>query len=286
MDAWKTALRLLPEALAETVQQYPAAEEIRLRPGKALNIVLAEAAHTLPDITVKQADLYRVLEIATGASLHAAAAGLRAGYIACRGLRIGVCGEAVYTGDELSGLRNISSLAIRIPHTVTGECDSLIESLLHPKPGSVLICAPPGVGKTSFLRALIRHAADEGFRVAVVDERNELSASFSGSAQFDLGQRSDVMVGVRKAEAAMMLLRGMNPQVIAMDEITQREDLAAVEEIAGCGVLLFATVHGRDRQDVQKRPLYKSLLERGIFDTLVTIRCTGGRRSYERESLT
>ena len=285
MDAWKTACSLLPEKLAEALRQIPEAEEVRLRLGKPPGIVTGGRESRLCDDLVTRGDLQRVLEKATGASLHAAANSLHAGFVSFQGLRIGVCGEAIYHGEEMSGLRNLSSLAIRIPHACAADCGGVIEKLLLPQPQSVLICAPPGVGKTSLLRALIRRAAELSFCVGVIDERNELSASLMGAAQFELGQGSDVLVGVRKAQAAMMLLRGMNPQIIAMDEITQEDDLRAVEQIAGCGVLLFATVHGRDLADMKKRPLYQSILEGGVFQTLVTIRRVGEKRIYEREAL-
>lgn len=286
MEAWKIALGLLPEKLFKAVIPYPTAEELRLRLGKAPGLVFAGKEQSLPEAAVSREDLQRILEKATGASLHSAASALSAGYIAYKGLRIGVCGEAVYIGDRLSGLRNISSLSIRIPHAAADDCKSLIDSLLWPRPESTLICAPPGVGKTSFLRELIRRSAALPLRVAVIDERNELSASSAGEAQFDLGQGSDIVIGVQKAQATMMLLRGMNPEIIAMDEITQENDLRVIEQIAGCGVLLYATVHGKNREDMRKRPLYNRLLEQGVFHTLVTIRCIGGRRIYERESLT
>jgi len=285
MDAWKEAAELLPEKLSAVLRRVPQAEELRLRLGKPPGIVSGGRELCLSAEPVSRSDLYRILEKATGASLHAAANSLRAGFVSYRGLRIGICGEAVYNGGQLSGFRNLSSLAIRITHACPPDCGALIDKLLRPQPESVLICAPPGVGKTSFLRELIRHASEQSLRVGVIDERNELSASFTGEAQFDLGQGSDVLVGVRKAQGAMLLLRGMNPQIIAMDEITQEEDLRAVEQIAGCGVLLFATVHGQSLTDMKKRPLYQTILENGIFRRLVTIRCVGEKRIYETAAL-
>ena len=284
MDTWTITRSLLPETLAAALAKYPDAEELRLRRGKLPGVVLAGREHTVNTLTVTREMLLHVLEKATGASLHAAAPAIRSGYISYRGLRIGVCGEAVYSGETMGGLRSFSSLAIRIPHDCTADCSPLIEKLVYPAPSSVLIAAAPGVGKTSFLRELIRAAA-RSLRVAVIDERNELSACITGEAQFDLGPGSDVLVGVPKGRAAMMLLRGMNPQIIAMDEITDASDLRAVEQIAGCGVLLFASAHGRDREDMLRRPLYRELLTGGVFRELVTIRCLGGKRIYERESL-
>lgn len=286
MDAWKTAQTLLPERLAGALDRFPGAEEIRLRAGRSPGVVIGGQETELSPETLCPGDLARVLEKATGASLHAAAPSLRGGYISFRGLRIGVCGEAVFKGKEVDGLRSFSSLAIRIPHTLPTECGLFIEKLLSPAPVSLLIVSPPGLGKTTLLREIIRRASCRRLRVAVIDERNELSASFSGRAQFDLGPGSDVMVGVPKAQAAMMLLRGMNPQIIAMDEITQEEDVHAVEEIAGCGVLVYASAHAADREDMLRRALYTRLLNLKIFRGLVVIRCSGGRRSYEREMLT
>ena len=285
VDAWDVARSLLPGPFSSAMERYPNAEEIRLRLGRPPGVVIGGRELAACGETVTQPVLLHVLEKATGASLHAAAPALRGGYVTYRGLRIGVCGEAVFSGEKLSGLRGFSSLAIRIAHAGLTECASLIESLLRPEPRSVLIVAPPGVGKTSFLRELISRTASLPLRVAVLDERNELSASVSGQPQFDLGQGSDVMVGVPKARAAMMMLRGMNPQIVAMDEITEEDDLRAVEQIAGCGVRIFATAHGKDREEMKKRSLYRELLERGIFEELVTIRCRGDKRVYERVTL-
>lgn len=284
MEALDAAKSLLPAKLSKALERYPEAEEIRLRRSKKAGVVVAGREYGLSDDAIDQSVLFQVLEKATGASLHTAAPLLKGGFVSYQGLRIGVCGEAVYTGQELKTLRNFSSIAIRIPHAAITGCGTLIESLLRPIPASTLICAPPGVGKTSFLRELIRHAA-RVYRVAVIDERNELSASALGQAQFELGYSSDIMVGVSKEKAAMMLLRGMNPQIIAMDEITKKDDLAVIEDIAGCGVILFATAHGRDLEDMKRRPVYKGLLDSGIFEELVEIRCSGGKRQYSRVTL-
>lgn len=63
--------------------------------------------------------------------------------------------------------------------------------------------------------------------MAVVDERQELSGAVHGVPQFDLGPRTDVLSGCPKGDGMLMLLRSMNPQWIAVDEITQPEDIMA-----------------------------------------------------------
>ena len=227
----------------------------------------------------------RILEKATGASLHAAAPTLQNGFVSYRGIRIGVCGEVARVGEEIIGIRSVGSLAIRIPHDGAEELRRAAESMFSPGAASTLIVGAPGAGKTSLLREMIRCAASRALCVSVIDERNELSASFGGSAQFDLGATCDVMVGAAKEKAAMMMLRGMNPQIIAMDEISQKEDIRAIEQIAGCGVTRFATAHGEGREEMMKRPLYRELLQAGYFLQMLTIRCKSGQRVYDREFL-
>jgi stage III sporulation protein AA len=207
------------------------------------------------------------------------------GFIPYRGLRIGVCGEAAISGGSLLGFRSIRSLAVRIPGACAPACRDAAYACLADGPRNTLIVAPPGVGKTSLLRELIRMTSERGRRVGVIDERDELSGSRGSEGVYDLGPCSDTLIGLDKGTAATMLLRGMNPQIIAMDEITQEADLNAVEQINGCGVVLFATAHGRDLQDLQRRKLYKKLLESGVFRELVTIACKGGKRVYTREAL-
>ena len=122
-------------------------------------------------------------------------------------------------------------------------------------------------------------------RVSLADERGEVAACFEGRPQLDVGKRTDVLEGCPKAEGLILLLRAMNPQVLAADEITAPEDIRAFELAAGCGTVLFATAHGSCREDLRRRPLYRQLLESGIFRRLVLIHRVGGVRTYTVEEL-
>ena len=82
-----------------------------------------------------------------------------------------------------------------------------------------------------------------------------------------------------------MLLRGMNPQIIALDEVSSPGDAVALEQICGCGVGLLASAHAAGREELERRPVYRRMLELGIFSRTLTIHSEGGRRSYRTEVL-
>ena len=285
MTAFETAMTLMPSALKETLEAFPKAEEIRLRLGRPPGVVIAGRETAIDAEPVSGELLFRILEKATCASLYAAGTALREGYLSYRGIRIGVCGEAIYRDGVFSGLQNFSSLVLRLPADRLEGIQALIRKLPEAGTTDILIAAPPGVGKTTCLRELIRHAS-QSCRVCVIDERCELSGICMGQAQFDLGPQCDVLSGVSKDRAAMMLLRGMNPQIIAMDEITRDSDLVTVRNIAGCGVRLLASAHGANLKEMTSRSLYRELFAAGVFKMLITITLSHGCRIYSVEDLT
>jgi len=281
MDGFKNAVDLMPLHIRQVLlnEGLSGAEEIRLRVGRKLTVIERAAEREFEKTIVSDRDIQAVLERATGASMHSAAQALAEGYMSWKGLRIGVCGQASFHDGRLSGFRTYSSLAVRIPGEYRGICDRVISSCYKEGFESTLIISPPGLGKTTALRELIRKLSDSGYRISVADERNELSAS----GRFDLGKNSDILTGVPKAEAAMMLLRSMNPQIIAMDEITQERDIQAISHTAACGVEIIASAHGYDRHSLEIRPLYRDLLSLGLFKHCVVISKHKGTRIYTVE---
>lgn len=284
----------LPRFLREALDQVEAGarrevEELRLREGFPLSAVRRGEAWTHPAWNARlltEEDLRRVLETAGQGSVHAILDQLRSGYVtAAGGVRIGICGEGVVQDGVLRSFRRVTSLAIRLPRAVPGVARPLVPQLWSAgRLQSTLLLSPPGLGKTTLLRDLIRClSSGDGcppLRVGVADERGELGA---GPLRYDLGPQADVLEHCPKALALTMLLRGMAPQVLAADEITAPEDLRAMEEAAGCGVALLATAHGRGPEDLRLRPLYRELLDQGIFQKFVWIGLDRGRRVYRVE---
>ncbi|MDR0326337.1 MAG: stage III sporulation protein AB [Oscillospiraceae bacterium] len=281
---FEQAVRALPQrlraaalALPETVRAR--AEEIRLRAGQELT-VCAPQPHTAA-VAVTADELAKTLEGVSHGSLHTVLDALRHGFVTLAGgHRLGVCGSAAVRDGAVAHIRDVSSLCIRVAREKKGVADKLLPSLLDAgKLPNTLIISPPGAGKTTLLRDLVRSVSDGGTRVAAADERGEIAACFGGVPQLDVGRNTDVMSYVPKAEAAMMMLRGMAPQVLALDEITAPEDAAVLAACTGCGVSVLSTAHAANADDLRRRPVYRGLLE--SFDRLVVISGTGPSRKYD-----
>ena len=266
---FRQAAALLPPHLRRPVERLDGtsqarAEELRLRAGRPLTLVCPEGERTVPgaEAPVRSMDLSLVLEIATQASAHTALERVRNGFFTVRGgHRIGICGSGVVRDGEVRNLRQLSSLAIRVAREVPGLSAAVLDRLWSGGVlQSTLLLSPPGGGKTTLLRDLIRAVSDgEGgpaLRVGVAD-------------------------GCPKGPALLMLLRGMNPQVLAADEITAPEDAAALEMAANCGVSLLCTAHAGSLEELKARPLYRRLLDEGLFRRLVIIERAGRERRYQ-----
>ena len=258
-------LRMLPQTVRSALAGVPDTqiEELRLRVGQKPTILYAGAERPLPVRSVlSQNELQQVLLNASAQSQYAVQEQLRNGYLSLPGgYRIGVCGSAVVQNGCMTGLREISSLAIRVPHAIRHPPDRLLPYLQE----SCLLAGAPGSGKTTLLRSCIRALSDAGQRVAVIDERLELAGALHGVPQFDLGPCTDVLSGCPKIEGMLLLLRSMNPQWLAVDEITQPEEFAAIRQAGGCGVRLLATIHVGSAEELKSKPLCRDLFSLGIF---------------------
>ena len=99
-------LRALALALPEGEQGR--AEELRLRAGRPMAVLLDGAERPLGEGPVEVEELERLLELASQSSVHAVLPQLRRGYLTMAGgHRIGLCGTAVLRAGELYRHRTV-----------------------------------------------------------------------------------------------------------------------------------------------------------------------------------
>lgn len=302
ISRYEQACALLPERLRRAALALPdhckeRAEEFRLRVGHPMTVLTPEGELNVAcfgsDAPVTAEELEQMLGAVTEYSRYACAETLRRGFLPLRGgFRLGLCGSAVVRDGEVAGLKEISSAALRIVCERVGLADALVPRLFDAdgRFQSTLLLSPPGGGKTTLLRDLIRALSlgdgeHRALRVGVIDERCELAVCRNGEVQMRLGNHTDVLSLCPKAVGIPMLLRAMNPQVIAVDEITESGDIRAMCGAANCGVALLASIHASAPAELAQKPLWQEVLHARVFRRCVVIEAAGGARHYRVEEL-
>lgn len=201
-----------------------------------------------------------------GYSVHTYQNEIRNGYITLKGgHRAGICGTAVFDGNAVTTVKDISSINIRISRQIMGVCEKVLPSWVVNGPRSLIIAGPPCSGKTTLLRDIARTLSLSGKRVSVVDERGELSAVFQGQPQNDLGYCCDVLNYYPKPFGIMTALRVMSPDVIVCDEVGGYEEAQQIKSGLNCGIRFILTAHCYDEETFFRRPQIKELLESKEF---------------------
>ena len=252
-------------------------QEIRVRNGQPIGLLVnGHEIYLRIHGTLKE--MKRIVDVACGYSGYAFAEEISNGYLTIAGgHRIGLTGRAVVTERGIQTLKYISSLNIRVAHSVDGGAEQWKRFFYKEKiPRHILLISPPGCGKTTFLRNIIRIFSEgdkefPGVTVGVVDERSEICGMYRGIPSFSVGTRTDILDGCPKSYGMELLIRSMAPKVLAVDEIGIC-DVPYIENALRCGCKVVATMHGADLTDFLGKPGFKKLVDEKIFERYIFLK--------------
>lgn len=293
-------LGLFPEAMRGmwnmAAMQMEQMQEIRLRTGQPVILYMRQKEWFLGEDgrftsdkkeahCMSAGEMESIVQHMCKYSLYAFEDEIRQGFMTVPGgHRIGMAGQVVLEGDgSIRNIKYISYMNIRISHEIIGAADRVLPYLYcNGQLLNTMIISPPGCGKTTMLRDMIRQISDgsmygKGRTVGVVDERSEIAGSYLGEAQNDVGTRTDILDGCPKVMGMMMLIRSMAPKVVAVDELGSTADIRALEEVVQCGSNVIATIHGNAIADICAKSFMRTILSDKVFERFIIL----GKRAGE-----
>ena len=256
-------------------------QEIRIRVSKPIILKQRNSDIVLQHIVTNE-ELLHILERFCENSIYAYKNQICEGFLTIKGgHRIGITGSCVIENGKIINIKYVSSLNIRIAREVKGCSNAIINEIIDIDNQTILntlLVSPPGKGKTTMLRDLVRQISNginerkfKGKIVGLIDERGELAACYRGIPQNDVGIRTDVIENVSKAKGVEILLRSMAPEIIACDEIGTHEDVQAIEKMLISGVKGIFTMHGNNMEDIKKNTEINKLIEENQIEKIIVL---------------
>ena len=287
-------MRCFPEQVRQSVMSCGTdlrlISEIRLRAGtcSAVSYISDGEVHMqpLPSLVLGEDDLRGMLGRLCGGSVHVYDEGLLQGYFSpsfLQGVRVGVAGRLLMAGGRPIRLQHLTSLCIRLPYasqrfrgqpslSAVVRGNGIPEHYRrfdmcappHEPIRSTLIYAPPGIGKTTFLRCLIRDLCSVGtsgtpVTAAVLDAGEEVMAGDFADCT------ADRFSGYPRGLAMEIATRAFAPQVLICDEIGSDGEAEEILRAQACGVPLIATAHADCLETLLRRPCFARLHDYHVF---------------------
>jgi len=292
MNNTKEVLEVLPEGITKLIKGFKyedELQEIRMKVNKPLILQIGND-EIITGYTVLMQDIKEVLKHISNYSIYAFDEEIKQGYLTIKGgHRVGLCGSCIIENNKVKTIKSLGSLNIRVCHEILGCSSGVIPFIVNKNlVSNTVIISPPRCGKTTLLRDIARNLSDgverlglRGKKVCVIDERSEISSSYNGIPQMNLGLRTDVLDNCPKAEGIMMAIRSMAPEVIVCDEIGTYKDMDSILMALNSGVKLITTIHGYGIEDLYNRIVFKEIMDNHIFKKAVILSAENGVGTIE-----
>ena len=274
-------LNFFPEEIKQKIKQniIENIEEIRIRTYKPIILKNGQAEKQI-DYIITPNTVLQILQKICENSIYSYQNQICNGFITLHGgHRVGITGNAVIKDEQVINLNYISSLNFRIARQVFNCSSTALPYIINSSQNDIyttLIVSPPGCGKTTLLRDLVRRISNgipemnfKGVTCGIVDERGEISALYKGVPQNDIGIKVDIIENVSKDVAMKMLIRSMTPKVIVADEIGNSKDIEAINYAICSGSKGIFTAHGSSMFDITLNPMIKELISLNIIERII-----------------
>ncbi len=285
MEQLKQILNYFPEKIKSEILENvscnlaPLVEEIRIRSARPIAVKIRQEIMII-DYLISNKEIEEIFERICENSVYSYKKQICEGFLTIRGgHRIGITGSVVLEDDKIININYISSLNFRIAREIKNCSKKILEEIVDVNNNSIyntLIVAPPGSGKTTILRDMIRILSNGEYKIkpkviGLVDERSEIAAMYKGIPQNDIGKMTDVINNISKEKGMKMLIRSMAPQIIACDEIGSLKDVEAITIAMCSGVKGIFTAHGETLEEIKKNKEINKLLKEHIIETIIIL---------------